>query len=67
MIFFSVDVAVLVVASVLITSGIAMGNLAFRAGLGVKRWTLIGLILGPLGYPQALCYEACRWQNSAND
>ncbi|RTR36820.1 hypothetical protein EKG38_22090 [Shewanella canadensis] len=51
MIFFSVNVAVLVVASVLITSGIVMGNLAFRAGLGVKRWTMIGLILGPVGYP----------------
>ncbi len=51
MIFFSVNVAVLVVVSVLITSGIVMGNLAFRAGLGVKRWTMIGLILGPVGYP----------------
>ncbi len=51
MIFFSVNVAVFVVAIVLAISGIVMGNLAFRAGLGVKRWTLIGLILGPLGYP----------------
>ncbi|RTR34255.1 hypothetical protein [Shewanella atlantica] len=51
MIFFSINEAVLVVAGVLLISGVVMGNLAFRSGLGVKRWTLIGLILGPVGYP----------------
>lgn len=51
MIFFSANMAVFVIVSVLVISGIVMGNLAFRSGLGVKRWTMIGLILGPVGYP----------------
>ena len=28
-----------------------MGNMAFRAGLGVKRWAMLGLIMGPVAYP----------------
>ena len=39
------------VVSVLTVSSVVMGNLAFRAGLGVKRWALLGLVLGPVGYP----------------
>lgn len=27
------------------------GYVAFRTGLSVKRWTLMGLILGPLAFP----------------
>lgn len=38
-------------AGMLSLSSIIMGNLAFRAGLGVKRWALLGLLLGPVGYP----------------
>ncbi|WP_394147811.1 hypothetical protein [Shewanella atlantica] len=49
--FFTVNEAVFVVTLVCMLSGIVMGSLAFQAGLGVKRWTMIGLILGPVGYP----------------
>ncbi len=39
------------ILSVLTVSSLAMGNLAFRAGLGVKRWAVLGLVLGPVAYP----------------
>ena len=42
---------VVLVAGILAVSSVVMGNLAFRAGLGVKRWAAIGLMLGPIGYP----------------
>ncbi|NRD74374.1 hypothetical protein HQQ94_14255 [Shewanella sp. VB17] len=32
-------------------SGFVMGKLAFEAGLGVKRWAIVGFMLGPMGYP----------------
>lgn len=41
----------IVLVSILTLSSVVMGNMAFRAGLGVKRWALLGLLIGPVGYP----------------
>ncbi len=42
---------VIYILGVLMVSSVAMGNMAFRAGLGVKRWAMLGLIIGPVAYP----------------
>ncbi|CAM3907546.1 hypothetical protein [Shewanella aquimarina] len=42
---------VIYILGVLMVSSVAMGNMAFRAGLGVKRWAMLGLIMGPVAYP----------------
>ncbi|GIU02297.1 hypothetical protein [Shewanella algidipiscicola] len=42
---------IVLVGSILTFSSVVMGNMAFRAGLGVKRWALLGLLIGPAGYP----------------
>ncbi|MCE9679537.1 hypothetical protein LZP69_10240 [Shewanella sp. AS1] len=47
----------LFVVGALITSSLVMGNLAFRSGLNVKRWALLGLISGPLCYPLLLTHK----------
>ncbi|ACA87296.1 hypothetical protein [Shewanella woodyi] len=45
------------IVTVLPLSGYVMGKLAFQAGLGVKRWAVVGLLLGPAGYPLLNTYK----------
>ncbi|NRB25337.1 hypothetical protein [Shewanella sp.] len=49
---------------VLLLSAIVMGNLAFRSGLGIKRWTLLGLMIGPVAYPLFNTHKHYAWRRS---
>ncbi|MCE9686828.1 hypothetical protein LZP73_11555 [Shewanella sp. AS16] len=44
--------------------GLFLGNAAFCAGLPVKRWFILGALLGPVAYPlfnthKHLAYKRC--------
>ncbi|MCJ8302526.1 hypothetical protein MK852_17410 [Shewanella benthica] len=56
--------SVVTLICVLFLSGIVMGNLAFRAGLGIKRWTLLGLLIGPVAYPLFNTHKHYAWRRS---
>ncbi len=55
---------ILFVVSGLFLSSIVMGNLAFRAGLGVKRWAFVGLLFGPFGYPLLSTHKRFAWKKA---
>lgn len=38
-------------------AGIVCGRKAFKHGLGVKRWTLLGCLLGPSIYPLFMTHK----------
>ncbi|MDR8523348.1 hypothetical protein [Shewanella fidelis] len=41
----------LVICVILAYSSYLIGNSAFNAGLPVKRWAFLGLLVGPVAYP----------------
>ncbi|WP_112354113.1 hypothetical protein [Shewanella benthica] len=56
--------SVVTLICVFLLSGIVMGNLAFRAGLGIKRWTLLDLLIGPVAYPLFNTHKHYAWRRS---
>ncbi|AQS36955.1 hypothetical protein Sps_01791 [Shewanella psychrophila] len=56
--------SVITLICVLFLSSIIMGNLAFRAGLGVKRWILLGFLIGPVAYPLFNTHKHYAWRRS---
>ncbi|WP_076408807.1 hypothetical protein [Shewanella sp. UCD-KL12] len=56
----------LVTVSILLISAVIMGNLAFQAGLGVKRWTFLGLVMGPIAYPLLNTHKRFAWRRAVS-
>jgi hypothetical protein len=50
--------ALLVVAALWVICGVVSGALAARKGRGVRRWAILGLILGPIGVVAHAFYPA---------
>lgn len=65
MVIFESFTNIICVVFFLMTSGVVMGRIAFSAGLGAKRWALLGMIIGPAAYPLLNTHKHYAWRRSA--